>query len=346
MVGSKSLLIFTQTLDRSDPVLGFFHRWVEELSKSYDSLIVVCLSEGDHVLPSNVQVHSLGKNEGKGRITYIARLYRYAFQFRNQYDAVFVHMNQEYIVLAGPVWQLFKKPIYLWRNHHAGNIFTDIAALYCRKIFCTSKYSYTAKFKKTVLMPVGIDTQTFTTDMLVTKINGSILMLGRIAPSKRPHILIEALMKLDSSGTSYEVDFVGDALQRDIAYYKNVKDKAERLGKKVRFLPAIANTKTPEVYRSHEIFVNTSSSGMYDKTIFEAMACGSLVLASNKNLEGEIDKRLVFEEMNSTQLASKLLQLLEMDLKEKNALRESLKKYVATNHSLKALSLRLVEEIL
>lgn len=50
------------------------------------------------------------------------------------------------------------------------------------------------------------------------------------------------------------------------------------------------------MYNNHEIFVNLSPSGMYDKTIFEAMACECLVLTSNLNLKGQIDERFLFAE--------------------------------------------------
>jgi len=55
------LLVVTQVVDTEDPVLGFFVRWVEELAKHVESVEVICLREGKHMLPVNVHVHSLGK---------------------------------------------------------------------------------------------------------------------------------------------------------------------------------------------------------------------------------------------------------------------------------------------
>ena len=71
-------------------------------------------------------------------------------------------MNQEYVLIAGWLWKLLGKRTYLWRNHYAGSWLTDVAAVFCTKVFCTSKHSYTVKYKKTVLMPVGVDTERFT----------------------------------------------------------------------------------------------------------------------------------------------------------------------------------------
>ena len=55
------LLITTQAVDLDDPVLGFFHRWIEEFAKHCESISVICLKEGRHDLPDNVHVYSLGK---------------------------------------------------------------------------------------------------------------------------------------------------------------------------------------------------------------------------------------------------------------------------------------------
>ena len=37
--------------------------------------------------------------------------------------------------------------------------------------------------------------------------------------------------------------------------------------------PGIPYAEAPALYRTYDIFVNQSPSGMFDKTIFEAMAC-------------------------------------------------------------------------
>ena len=162
------LLIVTQKVDRNDSVLGFFHRWIEEFAKYCSQLTLICLQRGEYNLPANVKVLSLGKETGRSRVKYLWRFYKYIWQERKNYDVVFVHMNQEYILLAGWLWKILGKKVFMWRNHYSGSLFTDIAASFCRKVFCTSKYSYTAKYKKTVLMPVGIDTNLFRIDKQIT----------------------------------------------------------------------------------------------------------------------------------------------------------------------------------
>src|SRR3989338_9057482 len=122
------LLICTQAVDTTDPVLGFFHGWIVALAKHAEHVHVICLKKGEYRLPSNVLVHSLGKEEGRSLIKYTLRFYRSIWSLRNDYDSVFVHMNEEYVLLAGVFWRLLGKRIVLWRNHKKGSWRTRLAA--------------------------------------------------------------------------------------------------------------------------------------------------------------------------------------------------------------------------
>ena len=102
------LLILTQKVNKDDPILGFFVRWVEEFAVHCESVVVICLEKGNYDLPSNVNVLSLGKEEGKSHFVYLLRFYTYIWSNRKEYDSVFVHMNQEYILLAGLFWRMWE----------------------------------------------------------------------------------------------------------------------------------------------------------------------------------------------------------------------------------------------
>ncbi|MEK7180163.1 MAG: glycosyltransferase family 4 protein [Patescibacteria group bacterium] len=341
------ILILTQKIDKNDPILGFFHGWLIEFAKHFEQLTVICLQKGEYTLPENITVLSLGKENTVSRFTYIIRFYAYVWQERKNYDAVFVHMNQEYILLGSLLWKLLGKKITLWRNHHAGNILTNIAVFLCDKVFCTSKYSYTAKFVNTILMPVGINTDIFQKDTGVAKTPNSILFLARIAFVKKPHILVEALKLLKQKNILFTATIYGDPLPKDHEYEESLKKIVEESGllSSVFFHKGIPNTETVRVYNSHEIFVNLSSSGMYDKTIFEAMACESLTLASNKNLVDIVDQKFIFEENDANGLAQKLEHLLTLSLDEKIKQGNTLRKVVIEHHSLKGLAIKLASAL-
>ncbi|MES2059983.1 MAG: glycosyltransferase family 4 protein [Patescibacteria group bacterium] len=333
------ILVLTQKMDRDDPGLGFFHDWIEKFASRFEFITVICLYKGKCELPTNVKVLSLGKEGGESHIKYLYRFYKYIWRERKNYDAVFVHMNQEYVILGWKVWWILRKPIYMWRNHHAGSVLTDLASVFCTKVFCTSKFSYTAKYKKTILMPIGVDTEVFGRQYSVDRKKNSILFLARIAPVKKPDLLVEALNSI--SDKDYRATVLGDALPKDSPYYEIIKAKANP---KIVFEKGIPNSETPAIYAAHEIFVNLSSSGMYDKTIIEAMAAGCLVLASNENLRGQISDDFVFREGDRSELALKLKQLLSYSAVQKENARMSLKEF-ASMHSLSALTEKLYKEI-
>lgn len=225
-----------------------------------------------------------------------------------------------------------------------GSFLTDIASFFCTKVFCTSKYSYTAKYKKTVLMPVGVDTNKFVKleSSKVHKVKNSILFLGRISPSKNVDIFVEALGFLKKQGIDFNANVYGDALPIDIPYFDKTKSRSQELGLEsvLKFHGGVPNHQTPEIYNSHEIFVNLSSSGMYDKTIFEAMACGCLVLASNDNLKGQIDNRLVIGDKGPEEVAAQISLISSLSKEDRQEIISGNIKFAET-HSLKELARRL-----
>src|SRR3989338_5234217 len=97
---------------------------------------------------------------------------------------------------------------------------------------------------------------------------------------------------------------------------------------RIKFRKGVSNQNAPSIYSAHEIFVNLSSSGMYDKTIFEAMACGCLVLVSNENLRGHIDDRLIIDEKSPKVISDKISALLSLSDAEKQRLVRENKDFV------------------
>src|ERR1700722_5572507 len=107
------LLILTQKVDINDPILGFFHSWINTLSLRFEKVTVICLEKGQYNLPPNVKVLSLGKEYRRSRFNYVKKFYSYIWSERDEYDAVFVHMNQEYVLLGSLFWKLWNKEVMM-----------------------------------------------------------------------------------------------------------------------------------------------------------------------------------------------------------------------------------------
>ena len=340
------LLILTQKVDINDDILGFFHRWIEEFAKHCELVIVICLQKGECDLPNNVKALSLGKEAGRSRLKYIWRFYKYIWEERKNYNNVFVHMNQEYVLLGGLFWKIFGKKIFMWRNHPYGNFLTYMAVFLSNKVFCTSKYSYTAKFKKTEIMPVGIDTNLFKRDETIPRGNRSILFLGRIAPVKNVAIFVEALKKLRDEGVEFSATIAGEASDKRAEYEKMIRDKVleYNLSDKVIFTGAVSKSEALKLYREHEFYVNLTPSGSMDKTIFEALACETMVIVENQSLEDSIPNEFFFDGSVSD-LANKIEYALSLPDEEKEKLGKLLKHKVMKKHSLENLMNKLMATI-
>ncbi|MEK7610595.1 MAG: glycosyltransferase family 4 protein [Patescibacteria group bacterium] len=341
----KKLLILTQKVNRNDPILGFFCAWIRELSGEFQFVTVICLETGEYSPPSNVSVFSLGKKGGRSsRLRYMIRFWKLIFSKRKNYDLVLVHMNQEYTLLGGFIWWAMRKPVYMWRNHHTGSWLTGLSSLFCRRVFYTSRSSYTARYRKSMQMPAGIDTDFFCRQATISKNPRSILFLGRLDPSKRLDILVEALREVSRYEKNLSVLLYGAPSDvSSLRYVNNIKSRVQTygLGDIFFFCGLVPNHETVNIYNASGIFVNLSPDGMFDKTIFEAMACETTVLVSNRHLCELFDARMCFSYGNSHELADKIRTLLLLDHQSIADFGRKLRRIVVDQHDLKLLTRQL-----
>jgi len=341
------VLIITQKIDKDDPGLGFFHRWVLAFFGAGVTTSVICLEKGKHSLPDSIPVFSLGKETRRSRLWYSIYFLYLIVALRKKYDSVFVHMNEEYILLGGIVFRLLGKKILFWRNHPHGSWRTRLAVALSHHVFCTSSFSFTAKFKKTILMPAGIDTVHFAPIHEIPH-DFSLAFVGRISPVKKLELLIDAMEKLGEGVTMPPLFVYGESLSRDSAYEKSIKEKAKALVHqiKIHFLGAVSQRDLPRVYSQHSALVNMTPTGSFDKVILEAMACGMPVLLSNKSFENILPREhhgvLMFSEGDSGDLAEKIKKLVALPASLRLRIGQTLRDIVVRDQSLAALLKKLI----
>lgn len=336
------LLILTQKVDRDDPILGFFHRWLVEFSKHCESIHVICLYEGKHTLPESVTVHSLGKERGGNRLLYIVRFYIYIFSLRAQYDAVFVHMNAEYVVLGGLIWRVLRKKVGLWYTHGHVSWYLRVAEKLSNIIFTASRDSFRLVSEKVRVMGHGIDTEVFTPRENHKERKGplKLLSVGRLSPVKGIETAIKAVGRIVALGLDAELSIVGGAgTPEDKAYVQKLKSLAEhdKLAGRVRFLGAISPGDVPSVMQKADIFLHMSKTGSLDKVVIEAMSTGLIPLSSSeafRDLLAGYTDMLMFTDGNDVELSQKIQKLNTMDIEKYSGLSSEMRKRVVEKHNI------------
>ncbi len=281
------LLILTQTIDKNSSVLGFFHRWVEEFAKNCEEVIVICLQKGEYALPKNVRVFSLGKESGISRCKYLLRFYKYIWRERKNYDAVFVHMNQIYVILGGCFWHWWRKKIGLWYMHKSVTFSLRIAEKISQVIFTGSAESFRLKSKKLKIVGHGIDVDLFKPGIKKIDSRNKILMVGRISQTKKQLFLLKVLagiIKKYQEINKYHFYFIGSPVtERDKIYEKEILDfiKNNSLDGAVTLCGSLDQKKVAGLLSQSRLLVNLSSTGSLDKDVLEAMSCNVPVITAN-----------------------------------------------------------------
>lgn len=276
------LLIVTQAIDRQHPILGFFHRWVEEFAKHCEQVHVICLEKGDFDLPANVQVHSLGKeSKPASGIVYTWRLLQRAWQLRREYDAVFVHMIPEYVLAGAPVWLSLRKPVSLWYTHGTVSWALRAASLVVKNIFTADAEGMHLRSKKVVVTGHGIDLDQFKN--LTTEKDLDLLTIGRLTRSKNLHTMLDYFKAVHDERPDTTLTIVGTTgSPDDEQYLAELQAQTKRLGltEAVRFPGAITHADVPKWLSRAKVFVHTSTTGSLDKVLLEALAAGTPVVTT------------------------------------------------------------------
>ena len=337
------LLVVTQAVDIEDPVLGFFHRWLEEFARHTTSIEAICLTQGRSDLPKNVRVHSLGKEHGRPRFAprtkYAFRFFALAWRLRNEYDAVFVHMNEEYVLIFGLLWRVLGKRVVLWRNFKTGSWMTPTACRLANAVCYTSPESFTKRFSNAVQMPVGIDTNVFKPAEIFPAPH-TLLFFGRLDEIKRPDLFLSALEILAHDGVAYEAHLYGDPTPGNEVYAEELKRRFAGLPQ-VTFHPGVSNEEAPAIYRTHAIYVNLTPSGSFDKTIAEAMASGCVVVTCNDAVEEVLPSRLFVVDVTDESVAQALAAALALSESGRAQIVDKQRRYIESEHSLTLLARRL-----
>lgn len=343
-------LIVTQKIGLNDDLLGFFHGWIGEFAKHAEKITVIALGVGEYSLPDNVKILSLGKERGNSKLSYFFNFYRYIWQYRHDYDAVFVHMNKEYVILGGIFWRLAGKKIGLWYQHKKVSLWLKLAELLCHVIFTASEESFKLASEKVKYVGHGIDLKNFSGAAKRPAGDGfKIIYLGRISEIKNQKLLVEAmniLINIRRAG-NISAELIGAPVTaEDKIYLSELEQLVEKYGleKNINFAGSAPNLKIAGYLASADLSVNLCPTGGMDKAVLESLIAGVPAVALNKifaDIFRGYEKYLILQNAEAGELAEKILNFARIEENEKIKIKENLKALAGERYNLEKLIVKI-----
>ena len=331
-------MIITQKVDRTDPILGFFHRWLLEFALHCEQTNVIGQMKGDYDLPDNVRIHSMGKESGAGKLSQILRFWKLQWSLRRDYDCVLVHMTPIWVVLGFFNWFILRKKVYLWYEARGGGWALPISLRLVKKVFSATEYGLPRPSKKRVITGHGIDTEFFKPTGQIEK--GLVSSVGRITKRKHFEVVLKAFSELPSD---YKLEIAGVTIRKDDEVeLRNLKKLMSELGITDRVaIKQMTHEEVRDLLQKSELMLHACRGGL-DKIVLEAMSVGCLTVSSSKAAGHVLPTECLSMDDEMGERANELLKLSD---DEKAKLRQELRQKVIDSHGLNKLIGRLVEEM-
>ncbi len=336
------LLIITRKVDARDDRMGFFVDWINEFSKHVDSLTVISMQEGSRDgVSGSVDVEFVGG--GKLRKFFVYR--KLLKKTVPKTDGVFVHMMPIYANLAGPIVRKNGKKMLLWYMHKSVDYALEKTSKWVSGYITASKKS----FRMDTSLPVhvvghAILTQKFKNPHLKSEISSNdtlkLLTIGRISPSKRIEVIIEAVNYLIKNRNLNPIlSIVGSPPHKHEEYLKNLINLVDKhgIGDNINFVGPKQHKDLPGIFSEHDIFINASETGSLDKAVLEAMASGVVPLTSNeafKELFTDDLESLLFAPGDYRALADCIINISKTRSEQYKNMVKSLNEKVVKNHDI------------
>ena len=347
----QRLLVFNLAMDLDHSMLAFASRWVDALAAQVKSVDVVTMTRGRLRVPTNVQVHSVGKERGFSEVRRLFEFYRILGRVlaTTPVDACFSHMMPLFSVLGAPMLWARRVPLVTWYAHPALTPMLKFAHHLSDRMVTSLPTSYPYRGDKLSVIGQGTDTELFAPDGTTPDDPPMILCVGRMAPVKDHVTLLEAVVKLrETRREPFSVVLLGEAVGEDGRRYRDslqARAKALRVDDVIRFEPHVESSQLPDWYRRSTLQVNLSQTGFGDKVVWESLSCERPCVAANagfSDLLGSYAQRLLFARGDAEGLAQRIGFLLDLSECERQEIGRYFRKRVVESHSLPGLASRVI----
>lgn len=321
------LLIVTDTLDVDDLEVGYFHRWVEELALHAPSIRIITAKEGYHTLPKHVEVHTLGLEMKRGRISRAVRYMWYLVRYIRTYDAVFVFGSPSVVVGAGWWWKLWRKRIGIWYAKGDPTVALSIARPFLSYIFTSTTHGYHGGGDLKHIVGHGVDVLRFK-PILRPKHDGVFRMVavGKISHIKDYETLIRAISILkESIEKPFTLTIVGAPNEGEEEFAGEVRSFAHSFGLNeiVTFFGPMKNVDVAKLHQQADVYISMNTLPALEKSLIEAASASLPIITANSSFEEfarDYDSFVFFEPKNDVELAERIRHMMMMSYDARHAL--------------------------
>jgi len=326
------LIVITQQVDPSDPVLGATVAKLHALAARVDELVVLSLAAVPGVLPANCRVVTFGAGSRLGRGLRFGRAL--AGELRDA-GGVLAHMCPIYAVLASPLARPLRVPVLLWYAHWRPSTLLRLATALSTRVISVDRRSFPIETKKLLPIGHGIDYSSLPCRERGKSSQLRAVVLGRTSPAKGIETILRAIalvpnVRLDVFGTSNTPEE-----ERHRAELEQLIGELG-LGDRAAIREAVPRSELGRVHAEADVLVNNMMTGAPDKAVYEA--CGSClpVLASNPSFDelfAGVEPPLRFARESPVELAERLRAFGKLSVEERAAIGRTLRERVLERHA-------------
>jgi glycosyltransferase involved in cell wall biosynthesis len=189
----------------------------------------------------------------------------------------------------------------------------------------------------------GIDTDYFISGYRLPHSEKFVIVAGRMAPSKQPRLIAEALV-IARERTPVRATFIGGPMVVEDRAYEaefiaQVKDVEY-----IKYVGPQPHTFVRDAVSAGDMFINVSRTQSLDKAVLEAMASGTVPLTTNRAFRSILEPLGLYVESDSpTVLADAIVAVSGRP--DFESLRAEVRDIVVRDHSLSALIPRIISTL-
>lgn len=158
-------------------------------------------------------------------------------------------------------------------------IISKVCCVSICKTNAAAEYLKERGIKKTVVIPVGVNTQIFNSINTKRELNKTLqlLMVGNLIPLKNHLFTLKALQLIKKEGINFNLTIIGRG-----NLYSQIESEIKTLNihNNVVLIDKVPNTEMKNYYVNSDFTLMFSSTEIFGMTMLEAMACGSPFLTN------------------------------------------------------------------